>query len=86
MKQADVYSKVFSIPEEGYKKEGYFDSDGEGDEDWKDDVAEQFDYIEDENEGKWNYTQSGIEAEKRSKKFLNAKLGKTVSILDKIAA
>ena len=61
---------VLQIPNEVY------DSDGDGDENWQDDI-DFIDFEEDKNEGKVNYIRGKVEEERKASKYLKQKLGQT---------
>jgi len=60
--------EVLQIPNEVY------DSDGDGNENWQDDI-DYIDFEEDKNEGKVHYIRGKIEEEKRASEYLKQKLG-----------
>lgn len=61
--------EVLQIPNEVY------DSDGDGNENWQDDI-DFMDFEEDKNEGKVHYIRGKIEEERKASKYLKQKLGK----------
>ena len=60
--------EVLQIPNEVY------DSDGDGNENWQDDI-DYMDFEEDKNEGRVNYIRGKMEEEKKASKYLKQKLG-----------
>lgn len=87
MKRADVHSKELYLPDK------VFDSDGDGDENWKDDtidaqIEDSFEYYEDEGKSTANIktSQENLEKIKVFKEKLGRSTIKAVNLLDKIAA
>lgn len=87
MKRADVHSKELYLPNK------VIDSDGDGDENWKDDtidaqIEDSFEYYEDEGKSTANIktSQENLEKIKAFKEKLGQSTIKAVNLLDKIAA
>ncbi len=87
MKRANVESKELFLPNK------VVDSDGDGDENWKDDnidaqIEESFEFYEDEGKSKANIktSQENLAKIEAFKAKLGKSVGKTISLLDKIAA
>lgn len=87
MKRADVHSKELFLPKK------VVDSDGEGDENWKDDtidaqIEDSFEYYEDEGKsiGDIKTSEENLKKIEAFKSKLGQSIGKTVNLLDKIAA
>lgn len=87
MKRADVHSKELFLPKK------VIDSDGEGDENWKDDtldaqIEDSFEYYEDEGKTTENIktSQENLEKIKAFQSKLGESTAKAVGLLDKLAA
>lgn len=87
MKRADVHSKELYLPNK------VIDSDGDGDENWKDDtidaqIEDSFEYYEDEGKSTANIkiSQENLEKIKAFKEKLGRSTITAVNLLDKIAA
>lgn len=87
MKRANVESKVLYLPNK------VVDSDGDGDENWKDDtidaqIEDSFEFYEDEGKSAENIktSQENLEKIKAFKEKLGRNTIKAVNLLDKIAA
>ena len=79
MNRARVNSNIMYLLKEAYNKKGFYDSDGDGDENWQDDIEDVLDFEADKNEGKVNYI-SDDKIIKLKRNFGNS------TILAKIAA
>ena len=93
MKKAGVESKILHLPEEAYNKKGYYDSDGEVNENWQDDtldaqLEDSFEYFDDEDEttGNKEISQENLEKIRAFKEKIGKSAIRAVGLLDKLAA